>query len=142
MERVWPGEVRQKCLIASASSGLLTYRTKPFMSNDVCLKIAAELEMDNPLAVIMAADMDRAEKAGERSLWEVFLPKMAGITATLVLGTTTLAGLLPTKAQAAESDWCARLGSNQQPLPSEFHWRTTIPYKSMPCATRKLQNQG
>ncbi|WP_144153298.1 helix-turn-helix domain-containing protein [Paraburkholderia sp. BCC1885] len=59
---------------------------KGFMSNEVCLKVAAGLDMDNPMPVIMAADMDRAEKTGQRSLWEVFLPRMAGISAALILG--------------------------------------------------------
>lgn len=27
-------------------------------------------------------------------------------------------------------------------MPSEFYRHTTIPYKSMPCVARKMQNQG
>ncbi|QDQ84024.1 helix-turn-helix domain-containing protein [Paraburkholderia megapolitana] len=73
---------------------------KGFMSNDVCLKVAAGLDMDNPLPVIMAADMDRAEKTGQKSLWEVFLPRMAGLSAALVLGVVTNF-VTPSPAQAA-----------------------------------------
>lgn len=62
---------------------------KGFMSNEVCLKVAAGLDMDSPLPVIMAADMDRAEKTGQQSLWEVFLPRMAGVSAALFLGIVT-----------------------------------------------------
>ncbi|MDQ7981957.1 Cro/Cl family transcriptional regulator [Paraburkholderia sp. SARCC-3016] len=59
------------------------------MENDLCLRVALELGMDNPLPIIMAADMDRAEKAGQQSLWEVFLPKMTGISAALVFAIVT-----------------------------------------------------
>jgi len=50
------------------------------IDNEMCLKIALELEID-PMTVIMAADMDRAERSGQRSLWEVF--SMKGATAKL-----------------------------------------------------------
>ncbi|AJY27652.1 hypothetical protein BTM_84 [Burkholderia thailandensis 34] len=73
---------------------------KAFMSNDVCLKVAAGLGMDNPLLIIMAADMDRAEKAGQQSLWEIFLPKMAGLSAALAIGVFTNF-VTPSPAQAA-----------------------------------------
>jgi len=73
---------------------------RAFMSNDVCLKVAAELGMDNPLVVIMAADMDRAEKAGQHSLWEVFLPRMAGISAAVTLALVTNF-VTPTTVKAA-----------------------------------------
>lgn len=72
------------------------------MENDLCLRIALELDMDNPMPVIMAADMDRAEKAGQQSLWEVFLPRMAGISAALVLGVVTNF-VTPSPAQAAQA---------------------------------------
>lgn len=73
---------------------------KGFMSNEVCLKVAAGLDMDSPLSVIMAADMDRAEKTGQQSLWEVFLPRMAGVSAALLLGIVTNF-VTPSPAQAA-----------------------------------------
>ncbi|MCS6426672.1 helix-turn-helix domain-containing protein [Burkholderia thailandensis] len=73
---------------------------KAFMSNDVCLKVAAGLGMGNPLLIIMAADMDRAEKAGQQSLWEIFLPKMAGLSAALAIGVFTNF-VTPSPAQAA-----------------------------------------
>ena len=46
------------------------------MDNEKCLKVAEALGMDNPLPVIMAVDMDHAEKAGQHSLWEVFSARM------------------------------------------------------------------
>jgi hypothetical protein len=77
------------------------YRTgKRIMDNETCLRIAAELELENPLPIIMAADMDRAEKAGQKSLWEVFSPRMAGFSAALLLGVVTNF-VTPSPAQAA-----------------------------------------
>ncbi|AOI68530.1 hypothetical protein [Burkholderia ubonensis] len=70
------------------------------MDNETCLRIAEALGMDNPLPIIMAADMDRAEKAGQHSLWEIFLPKMAGFSAALAVGVITNF-VTPSPAQAA-----------------------------------------
>lgn len=58
---------------------------KTFMSNDVCLKIADALGMESPVPIIVATDMDRAEKAGEPSLWEKFrLTATATVAASAV----------------------------------------------------------
>lgn len=61
------------------SSGRMSqYRTgKRIMENETCVQIALELAMESPLPIIMAADIDRAEKAGQHSLWEVFSARMA-----------------------------------------------------------------
>lgn len=73
------------------------------MDNEACLRLAQLLELENPLPVIMAADMDRAERHGQRSLWEVFSTRMvhSGLVAILV---ALLAGVTnfvtPTPAQA------------------------------------------
>jgi plasmid maintenance system antidote protein VapI len=73
-----------------AQNTVSNYRTgKRIMDNETCLRVAAALDMDNPLPIIMAADIDRAEKAGQKSLWEVFSPKMAGLSAALVFGVVT-----------------------------------------------------
>uniref|UniRef100_C6BNP8 Uncharacterized protein n=2 Tax=Ralstonia TaxID=48736 RepID=C6BNP8_RALP1 len=74
------------------------------MDNEQCLRVALELGMENPLPIIMAADADRAERAGQRSLWEVFSPRMAhsGLVALLVslgLGVTNF--VTPSPAEAA-----------------------------------------
>ncbi|WP_354681230.1 helix-turn-helix domain-containing protein [Cupriavidus plantarum] len=63
------------------------YRSgKRMPDNEVCLQIAQALAMNDPMPVIMAADMDRAERAGQRSLWEVFSKRMALATpATLAV---------------------------------------------------------
>lgn len=81
------------------------YRTgKRVMDNETCLKIAQVLEMEDPLPIIMAADMDRAEKAGQHSLWEVFSARMAKAAAPATLaivaaGVTSF--LTPSPVQAA-----------------------------------------
>lgn len=62
-------------LVASAVSHYRTGRRT--MDNETCLKVAQALDMTDPIPVIMAADMDRAERAGQRSLWEVFPKRMA-----------------------------------------------------------------
>ena len=87
------------------SNSISQYRTgKRAMDNETCLKIAQALEMDNPLPIIMAADMDRAEKAGQHSLWEVFSARMAKAAAPATLaivaaGVTNF--LTPSPVQAA-----------------------------------------
>lgn len=55
------------------------------VENETCLKIAQLLDMQDPLPVIMAADLDRAERAGQKSLWELFSTRMAHSTAVAVL---------------------------------------------------------
>ncbi|WP_199033206.1 hypothetical protein [Ralstonia sp. ASV6] len=89
-------------LVQSAVSHYRTGRRS--MDNEVCLRLAQLLDMDNPMPIIMAADMDRAERAGQRSLWEVFSPRMAhsGLVAILVslgLGVTNF--VTPSPAEAA-----------------------------------------
>ena len=56
-----------------------------FMNNEACLAVARALDMQDPLPIIMAADLDRAERAGQKSLWEVFSARMAHSTAVAVL---------------------------------------------------------
>ncbi len=55
------------------------------IENEKCLQIAQALDMADPMPVIMAADMDRAERAGQRSLWEVFSKRMAVTAAPATL---------------------------------------------------------
>jgi len=57
------------------------------MDNEKCLKIALELDIE-PMKVIMASDLDKAERAGQKSIWEVFMTrtqtiKSAGVSAAL-----------------------------------------------------------
>jgi transcriptional regulator with XRE-family HTH domain len=73
-------------LLGVNKSGVSHYRTGRRMpDNEACLRIAQALDMADPLQVIMAADLDRAERAGQRSLWEVFSRRMAPATAPATL---------------------------------------------------------
>ncbi|QVX38327.1 Cro/Cl family transcriptional regulator [Ralstonia solanacearum] len=74
------------------------------MDHEMCLKLALALEMENPLPIIMAADMDRAERAGQHSLWEVFSMRMAhsGLVAILVALLASVTNFVtPSPAEAA-----------------------------------------
>ncbi|MGA3702864.1 Cro/Cl family transcriptional regulator [Ralstonia nicotianae] len=87
-------------------SAISHYRTgRRTMDNEVCLRVAQLLEMENPLPIIMAADMDRAERAGQHSLWEVFSKRMAASNATaallLVLVASATNFVAPSPAEAA-----------------------------------------
>ncbi|CBJ43113.1 helix-turn-helix domain-containing protein [Ralstonia solanacearum] len=92
-------------LLGVGQSAVSHYRTgRRTADNEVCLRLAQLLDMENPMPIIMAADMDRAERAGQRSLWEVFSPRMAhsGLAAILValgLGVTNF--VTPSPAEAA-----------------------------------------
>lgn len=77
------------------------------MDNEKCIKVALELGID-PTKVIMATDLDKAERSGQRSLWEVFMSRTA--TAASVLAAIAVTNFLtPTSAEAA----MARLSEGQ-----------------------------
>ena len=95
-------------------SAISHYRTgRNFMNNEVCLKVAQALDLDNPLPIIMAADMDRAERAGQRSLWEVFSKRMPmyaapaslAVLAAVVGGSVTKFVTHPTLQASADAMW-------------------------------------
>lgn len=70
------------------------------MENEMCLAVALTLEID-PLKVIMAADIDRAERSGQRSLWAVFSQRMAATAASAIMAAGVSLFLTPTPADAA-----------------------------------------
>jgi DNA-binding XRE family transcriptional regulator len=74
------------------------------MDDEVCLAIALQLDI-NPMEVIGAACIDRAEKSGQKSLWEVFMTrtanvKSAGVSAALIFAVVSIF-MTPTPANAA-----------------------------------------
>ena len=70
------------------------------MDDETCLAVALELNL-NPMEIIGAACVDRAEKSGQKSLWEVFMTRTAATAASaLVLAGVTLF-LTPEDANAA-----------------------------------------
>ena len=92
-------------LLGINKSAVSHYRTgRRTMDNEECLRLAQLLEMDNPMPIIMAADMDRAERQGQRSLWEVFSPRMAhsGLMAILIALLASVTNFVtPSPAEAA-----------------------------------------
>lgn len=83
------------------SSGQISqYRHgKRFMDNEACIALALVLEIE-PWKIIMAADIDRAAKAGQKSLWEVFSLRTATAAAALMVTSVNLF-LTPAPAEAA-----------------------------------------
>lgn len=70
------------------------------MDDETCLAIALELEI-NPMEIIGAACIDRAEKTGQKSLWEVFTMRTAqGISAVLILMVSVTLFLTPSTGEA------------------------------------------
>lgn len=72
------------------------------MDNETCLAVAMALEYNEhqTLQVIMAADIDRAEKAGQESLWTVFSKRMAATAASALLAAGVTLFLTPQNAEA------------------------------------------
>lgn len=73
--------------------------------NEICIKIAMEINVD-PMEVIMAADLDRAERAGQHSAWEIFLERTKAAAASVLvflvaaLSANVTNFVTPTTAQA------------------------------------------
>ena len=89
------------CKLLGWSSGRMSqYRSgKNIMDNEACLAVAMQLGID-PVRIIMAADIDRAERAGQHSLWEVFTSRTSIAASVLAVVCVNLF-LTPTPAKAA-----------------------------------------
>jgi transcriptional regulator with XRE-family HTH domain len=76
------------------------YSGKRIMDEEQCLRVAQTLGMENPLPIIAAAGIDRAEKTGQRSLWEVFTKatSLSPLAVALLVGVTSI--VTPTPAEA------------------------------------------
>lgn len=71
------------------------------MDDETCGKVAYELDID-PMLIVAAACIDRAEKTGQKSIWEVFISRMAATAASVVLGLLMLlSGILPFQTEGA-----------------------------------------
>ncbi|WP_200907723.1 hypothetical protein [Herbaspirillum hiltneri] len=105
------------------SSGQISqYRSgKNIMNNEACIALAIALE-DDPMKIIMAADLDRAERSGHKSLWEVFSKQAAMATGAVVLGGVTLL-LSPTPSEAASLSHAAG--------PNDLHYVKFAPMFNM-----------
>ena len=69
------------------------------MDEETCLAVAMALEI-SPLEVMMAAGIDRAEKTGQKSLWQVFSQRTAQAASVALVGYVTLF-VTPTPSEAA-----------------------------------------
>lgn len=75
---------------------------KRIMDDETCLAVAMQLDID-PLQIVGAACIDRAQKSGQSSLWEIFMSRTAATAASaLIFGSVTLF-LTPNDANAATS---------------------------------------
>ncbi|HJV02757.1 MAG TPA: helix-turn-helix transcriptional regulator [Burkholderiaceae bacterium] len=73
---------------------------KRIMDDETCLAVAMQLNID-PLQIVGAACIDRAQKSGQSSLWEIFMSRTAATAASaLIFGGVTLF-LTPNDANAA-----------------------------------------
>lgn len=84
------------------SSGAISmYRSgKRVMDDEACLALALELGV-NPLDIIGAACLDRAEKSGQKSLWEVFMNRAAATAGAVLVASSVNVFLTPNPANAA-----------------------------------------
>lgn len=89
---------------------------KRVMDEEACLATALALDI-NPLEVIAAAGIDRAEKTGQRSLWEVFMSRTA-IANLAVLALSVNLFLTPQETNAAVPDGNSQFSnlSSLQPI--------------------------
>jgi hypothetical protein len=62
---------------------------KRIMDDEACLAVAMKLDID-PMLVVAAACIDRAEKAGQQSLWKIFMQR-AGHASSATLGVSAFA---------------------------------------------------
>jgi len=70
------------------------------MDDEACLAVALALNI-NPMEIIGAACIDRAEKTGQKSLWEVFMSRGAAVAASVLMATSVNLFLTPDSANAA-----------------------------------------
>ena len=72
------------------------------MDDETCVAVAMALEFNEhqTIQLIMAAGIDRAEKAGQQSLWTVFSQRMAATAASTLLVAGVTLFLTPQDAKA------------------------------------------
>ena len=105
-------------LLGWSSAQISQYRSgKRIMDNEACVALAIALKTD-PIKIIMAADIDRAERAGQKSLWEVFTARTTATAASAALAVLAVnLFLTPQKAEAAP-----RLASSSIEQPSNLYY--------------------
>jgi DNA-binding transcriptional regulator YdaS (Cro superfamily) len=72
-------------LLGVTQAAISHYKSgRRIMDDEACLAVALQLGT-NPMEVIGAACIDRAEKTGQKSLWEVFMSRTAAATAAVLV---------------------------------------------------------
>ena len=74
---------------------------KRVMDDETCIAVALALNI-HPMEIIGAACIDRAEKSGQKSLWEVFMTRTAATAASVLLASSVNLFLTPGQAEAAQ----------------------------------------
>lgn len=101
---------------------------KRVMDDEACLALALEIGI-SPLEIIGAACLDRAEKSGKSSLWEVFMNRAAATAGAVLVATSVNVFLTPSPANAASMrvseggvstsiDYAKTCASGRQPRPA------------------------
>jgi DNA-binding transcriptional regulator YdaS (Cro superfamily) len=115
------------------------------MDDETCLAIARRLEI-NPMKIIGAACIDRAEKAGKSSLWEVFTQRTA-TTASVVLTVFLLLTFVTEPQTLAQNGSKIPLSANRflkkflHLLKLDKHWERTKEEIKHATAQRKLMQK-
>ncbi|HEY0587486.1 MAG TPA: helix-turn-helix domain-containing protein [Pseudoduganella sp.] len=84
------------------SRGAVSHYTngRRIMDDETCIAVAMALDI-HPMQVIGAACIDRAEKTGQKSLWEVFMNRGAAVAASVLMAASVNLFLTPAPANAA-----------------------------------------
>lgn len=99
LARKTDGELAQVLGISRASISHYTTGRR-VMDDEACLAVALDLGID-PIQVLGAAFLDRAEKAGQKSLWEVFMSRTATTAAAVMIASGVNVFLTANPANAA-----------------------------------------
>lgn len=106
---------------------------KRIMDDETCLAVANLLNVD-PILIVAAACVDRAEKTGQRSLWETFLMSRMATAATLLFLVSVNLFLTPEKAEAAPALGYNQVNGSQHfilcqivQMSSRLNWRRLVP---------------
>jgi transcriptional regulator with XRE-family HTH domain len=102
------------------------------MENEMCLAVALDLDID-PMRVIMAADMDRANRSGQHSLWAVFSERMAATVASAVLVAGVTLFLTPQNAEARTYSPASSQNSNSLYIMSNGKRRRRLSLRAIPA---------
>lgn len=94
------------------------------MDDEACLAVALQLGLD-PMEVLGAAFLDRAEKTGQRSLWEVFMNRAAATAGAVLVASSVNVFLTPNPANAAS------MRVSERPIP------VSIDYARLDVSTHK-----